>query len=745
MADGSIEFSVELDAKNAEKELQRLKVSIVKLEAELRAQTARKTALEAEMEAAGVAADNANAKLQELLRRREQMNNPSAGGDLTYEDFGVGKKALDAEIKEQQAIVKGLEKDFNDAANAVDKMNAKIDETTAKIGASQEIAGELTKQLAEMPEPMETSSRLTAELDKRFSKLTTRISGLFKRVFFFTLITAGLRSIRSWIGEIIKGNDEARAALGRLEGALMTLAAPLVQTVLPAFVQFVDLLTRAAAIAAQGVALLLGTTLQEAKDSAAALEAENAALNGTQKSADKAKRALASFDEINKLTFGKDSGSGTQEITPSFDFEGTDSGTLERILALATAIGTAIAGWKLGTALAGADIMKSIAMMALLYAAVLLVSGIFDMWQNSVTFDNLTRALIGLLGLAVALYAAFGPVAAAIGLIVGGLALLAAGFRDAFENGFTLQNTLAIIAGTLATGLGISILTGSLIPALIAAVAAALLAVVVAFGEGERLLAGLKMAWQGTLTFIKGLLAGDLEQMKQGIRGFFDGIRTIGDAVINAMRNMWGSFFGWLDEKTGGKISTLLSLWESALGYGIERIRQTIGGAVEQLKEQIMGLVEFIKGVFSKDWDLAWQGVKDIFAGAINAVLQKIEDFANNAINTVNSILNAINSVGGKLGLNINLGNLPTIRVPKLAEGAVIPPNSSFLAMLGDQTSGVNIETPLDTMVQAFEMALARNGSGQKITIEFSGDAAQFVRWLNPQIKSDNARIGAVL
>lgn len=745
MADGSIEFSVELDAKNAEKELQRLKVSIVKLEAELRAQTARKTALEAEMEAAGVAADNANAKLQELLRRREQMNNPSAGGDLTYEDFGVGKKALDAEIKEQQAIVKGLEKDFNDAANAVDKMNAKIDETTAKIGASQEIAGELTKQLAEMPESMESSSRLTAELDKRFSKLTTRISGLFKRVFFFTLITAGLRSIRSWIGEIIKGNDEARAALGRLEGALMTLAAPLIQVLIPAFVQFVDLLTRAAAIAAQGVALLLGTTLQEAKDSAAALEAENAALNGTQKSADKAKRALASFDEINKLTFGKDSGSGTQEITPSFDFEGTDSGTLERILALATAIGTAIAGWKLGTALAGADIMKSIAMMALLYAAVLLVSGIFDMWQNSVTFDNLTRALIGLLGLAVALYAAFGPVAAAIGLIVGGLALLAAGFRDAFENGFTLQNTLAIIAGTLATGLGISILTGSLIPALIAAVAVALLAVVVAFGEGDRLLAGLKMAWQGTLTFIKGLLAGDLEQMKQGIRGFFDGIRTIGDAVINAMRNMWGSFFGWLDEKTGGKISTLLSLWESALGYRVERIRQTIGGAVEQLKRQFMGLVEFISGVFSKDWDLAWQGVKDIFAGAINAVLQKIEDFANNAINTVNSILNAINSVGGKLGLNINLGNLPTIRVPKLAEGAVIPPNSSFLAMLGDQTSGVNIETPLDTMVQAFEMALARNGSGQKITIEFSGDAAQFVRWLNPQIKSDNARIGAVL
>ena len=45
--------------------------------------------------------------------------------------------------------------------------------------------------------------------------------------------------------------------------------------------------------------------------------------------------------------------------------------------------------------------------------------------------------------------------------------------------------------------------------------------------------------------------------------------------------------------------------------------------------------------------------------------------------------------------------------IPHLAKGAVIPPNNKFLAMLGDQTSGTNIETPLSTMIQAFKSALS--------------------------------------
>lgn len=68
----------------------------------------------------------------------------------------------------------------------------------------------------------------------------------------------------------------------------------------------------------------------------------------------------------------------------------------------------------------------------------------------------------------------------------------------------------------------------------------------------------------------------------------------------------------------------------------------------------------------------------------------------------------------GSIGLNAT--------IPKLANGAVIPANSPYLAVVGDQTSGTNIETPLSTMVEAFNTALAQNGGGGgDIHIEIDG------------------------
>ena len=90
--------------------------------------------------------------------------------------------------------------------------------------------------------------------------------------------------------------------------------------------------------------------------------------------------------------------------------------------------------------------------------------------------------------------------------------------------------------------------------------------------------------------------------------------------------------------------------------------------------------------------------------------------------------------------LNVKLGRLVAAGIVKnfnpispilLAKGGVIPPNNRFLAMLGDQTSGTNIETPLDTMVEAFNMALEnRGGAGaQTIIVELSGRQVAEVVW----------------
>ena len=78
-------------------------------------------------------------------------------------------------------------------------------------------------------------------------------------------------------------------------------------------------------------------------------------------------------------------------------------------------------------------------------------------------------------------------------------------------------------------------------------------------------------------------------------------------------------------------------------------------------------------------------------------------------------------ALGGK-SFGINIPPVSYVQLPRLAQGAVIPPNREFLAVLGDQKSGTNIETPLATMVEAFKQAMAESGGGTTtVVIQLDG------------------------
>ena len=76
--------------------------------------------------------------------------------------------------------------------------------------------------------------------------------------------------------------------------------------------------------------------------------------------------------------------------------------------------------------------------------------------------------------------------------------------------------------------------------------------------------------------------------------------------------------------------------------------------------------------------------------------------------------------------------------IPYLASGAVIPPNAPFMAVLGDQKSGTNIEAPLETIKQALADVLTQGG--EDITINFTGDLAALARVLTPSITRQQRR-----
>jgi hypothetical protein len=212
--------------------------------------------------------------------------------------------------------------------------------------------------------------------------------------------------------------------------------------------------------------------------------------------------------------------------------------------------------------------------------------------------------------------------------------------------------------------------------------------------------------------------------------------------------------YGWLEEKI---IPALDGIWKSIKGtfliviglilsitgigipLGLSLIKKgaaeyyeanggtDTAGFMNWLDEQLNSIRDKVYAFFERLPD----GIKVFVNGIIKGLNWLIEK-ANNLIYGLNSIQ------FGDWSPNLPYINyLPYLNVPELAKGAVIPGGSPFLAMLGDQPKGqTNIETPLETMIEAFKAAQ----SDTNINIEFTGTMSQLVRMLNPQIQKEQRR-----
>ena len=137
---------------------------------------------------------------------------------------------------------------------------------------------------------------------------------------------------------------------------------------------------------------------------------------------------------------------------------------------------------------------------------------------------------------------------------------------------------------------------------------------------------------------------------------------------------------------------------------------QGLNNVVNSIKRSLVGIIDFIVGVFTGDWKRAWQGIADFFIGIINIIPKAVEGIINVVIEIINSLIWGVNKLTGVVNIPA-IPEIPKVEIPMLATGAVIPPNAPFMAVLGDQKSGTNIEAPLDTIKQAVREVVG-NGSG---------------------------------
>lgn len=712
-ADGSIIFSTEIDNKKAQAELDKLEKKIASLEIKASQAGAKKIPLEEQADALGVALDDAKQKLEALKAS------------------GASPGAIGA----QSETVTSLQYQWDQVNNKIDRYNREIEKANGDIDVSKSRAGELAAQLASAGRNTEKMSAGVKKAEKSAKTFASRMKSVVRSALVFTVITQALSKFRNWIGDVIKVSPEATAAIARLKGALLTLVQPLVNIIIPAFTKFVNILAAIINKIASVFAVLTGKTVESSRAAAEALNKQTSALNGTGAAAKEAKKQLLGFDEINQLTedtSGGGGGSGT--IAPDFSgFDDTED-ELNTILGLVGAIATGLLAWKIASLFT--DSLSMIGGIALAAAgAFALVYFWLDAWNNGIDMQNFLGMLAGVAALAGGLAIAFGSTAAGIALVVGGLAMLVVGIKDVIENGFTLENTLTIIAGLLVAGLGIGLLTGNWIPLLIAGIAAALIALVSFTGHGEELINGLKETIDGFGKFFKGVFSGDMEMTAEGLKQIWDGLKNTWNAIIDSIRDAWNMFIEWLR----GKNPELAAIFET---YG-----KLVSDLYNSVKQILGGIITFISGVFTGDWDKAWEGVKQIFKGIWNGIVSILEGAVNLIIGGINWMISQLNKIqikapdwlgGGTIGFNIPA--ISTVSIPRLAQGAVIPPNREFLAVLGDQKNGTNVEAPLETIKQALAEVLSQNGSGEEITIKFTGDLATLARVLTPEITRQQRR-----
>ena len=171
---------------------------------------------------------------------------------------------------------------------------------------------------------------------------------------------------------------------------------------------------------------------------------------------------------------------------------------------------------------------------------------------------------------------------------------------------------------------------------------------------------------------------------------------------------------------------TVQTLWEKALPLltGLRQLWLTVmdimGTAAAKFSLSVIDifyqLTEFIAGVATGNWRRAWNGLKGVLKGAVNGIIGLINSLLSGMASGLNAITRALNSwsvavpnwvplLGGKK-FGFNLKPITAPQIPLLAQGAVLPANKPFLAMVGDQRHGTNIEAPLATIQEAVALVM---------------------------------------
>lgn len=230
--------------------------------------------------------------------------------------------------------------------------------------------------------------------------------------------------------------------------------------------------------------------------------------------------------------------------------------------------------------------------------------------------------------------------------------------------------------------------------------------------SATRTLSNLKEKIANVWNIIKTSTSTTWNAIKKTLSGLWNSLKSTASTVFNAIKTKVASVWDSVKNKTS-------QVWENVTTF-------------------VSNKVEAIKNAIINKFNAARDAVRSAFEGIVNFIKAPINQaisIVNNAVGMINNAIGGIESAfsfgpwtvptpfGSKtIGFHATFPRIGTI--PYLASGAVIPPRSEFLAVLGDQKKGNNLEAPESLLRQIVREESGKgqgNGNTYNVTVNASG------------------------
>lgn len=225
-----------------------------------------------------------------------------------------------------------------------------------------------------------------------------------------------------------------------------------------------------------------------------------------------------------------------------------------------------------------------------------------------------------------------------------------------------------------------------------------------------------------------------LSNLKEKIANVWNIIKTSTSTTWNAIKKTLSGLWNSLKSTA----STVFDAIKTKVTGVWDKIKDKTSRTWESVTTFISTKVEAIKTAITDKFNAARDAVRSAFEGIVNFIKAPINQaisIVNNAVGMINNAIGGIESAfsfgpwtvptpfGSKtIGFHATFPRIGTI--PYLASGAVIPPRSEFLAVLGDQKKGNNLEAPESLLRQIVREESGKgqgDGNTYNVTVNASG------------------------